>query len=400
MTIGQKIKQIRKEKSLSQQNVYPSNQSLVSQIEKGVNKNPTEQTLRIMADNMDMSFDELIEGTEWELPRNVTRKSEYAFSQTECVVTIDDSGEIITKMKSYPLKEDSGEENKFDPDTGYKLISECTNCKRAIQQLNQAHCFGCGVKLFNDYSWFQEIFTTYEYINYNNEIIPRGNINEFLDDMDGIDRREYLETLYTRNLEINYRITRSLSFLLDRLMKINALIDPDERYSKDRSYNKTTDPLLIGIVNEDYYFFFRRYYYTMTKEEIKAAKIETSHQKRWLEEVEKVIASGGDENITSFHPTQGNVHGIPIGAGIKPSDDTIDIYDGGYKLYDLININPNKIETKIIEKWWILFKHDLSMTKGLLNEMLRHQKRLLAIAETEGEKTNEKPNETEPNEEG
>jgi hypothetical protein len=95
-----------------------------------------------------------------------------------------------------------------------------------------------------------------------------------------------------------------------------------------------------------------------------------------------------------------NVHGIPIGAGIKPSDDTCDIYDGGYKLYDLININPNKIETKIIEKWWILFKHDLSMTKGLLNEMLRHQKRLLAIAETEGEKTNEKPNETEPNEEG
>ncbi len=79
MTIGQKIKQIRKEKSLSQENVYPSNQSLVSQIEKGVNKNPTEQTLRIMADNMDMSFDELIEGTEWELPRNVTKKVSIPF---------------------------------------------------------------------------------------------------------------------------------------------------------------------------------------------------------------------------------------------------------------------------------------------------------------------------------
>ena len=62
MTIGEKIKQIRQDKSLSQENVYPSNQSLVSQIEKGVNKNPTEQTLRIMADNMDMPFDELIEG--------------------------------------------------------------------------------------------------------------------------------------------------------------------------------------------------------------------------------------------------------------------------------------------------------------------------------------------------
>ena len=61
---------------------------MVSQIEKGVNKNPTEQTLRIMADNMDMPFDELIEGTEWEIPRNLTKKSEYAFSQTECVVHI------------------------------------------------------------------------------------------------------------------------------------------------------------------------------------------------------------------------------------------------------------------------------------------------------------------------
>ena len=176
MTIGEKIKQIRLENKLSQENVYPSNQSLVSQIEKGVNKNPTEQTLRIMANNMDISFEELVEGTDWEIPRNLSRKSEYAFSQTECVVTIDDSGEIITKMKSYPLKEDSGEENKFDPDTGYKLLTECTNCKRAIQQLDQAHCFGCGEKLFNDYSWFREIFLTYEYQQWNEINLLRSQL--------------------------------------------------------------------------------------------------------------------------------------------------------------------------------------------------------------------------------
>ena len=70
-------------------------------IQKGVNKNPTEQTLRIMADNMDMPFDELIEGTEWEIPRNTAKKSEYAFSQTECVVHIDDSGKIKTR-KQFP----------------------------------------------------------------------------------------------------------------------------------------------------------------------------------------------------------------------------------------------------------------------------------------------------------
>ena len=56
-------------------------------------------------------------------------------------ITQNDSGEIKTKMKSYPVREDSGEENKYDPDTGYKLLTGCANCNRAIQQLHQAHCF-------------------------------------------------------------------------------------------------------------------------------------------------------------------------------------------------------------------------------------------------------------------
>ena len=58
--IGDKIKRIRKEKDLSQSNLH-SNQSAVSQIEKGTIKMPTSSMLRIIAKNMDESFDELIE---------------------------------------------------------------------------------------------------------------------------------------------------------------------------------------------------------------------------------------------------------------------------------------------------------------------------------------------------
>jgi hypothetical protein len=62
-----------------------------------------------------------------------------------------------------------------------------------------------------------------------------------------------------------------------------------------------------------------------------------------------------------------------------------------------VDINPNKCKSDIIVNWWVLFKRDLSMTKGLLNEVLRHQKRLVAQAE---EETIAKPNEPESNEKG
>ena len=60
--IGHKIKRIRNEKELSQSNLH-SKQSAISQIEKGTIKMPTPSMLRIIAKNMNVSFDELIENT-------------------------------------------------------------------------------------------------------------------------------------------------------------------------------------------------------------------------------------------------------------------------------------------------------------------------------------------------
>ena len=385
MTIGEKIKQIRKEKSISQENVYPSNQSLVSQIEIGVNKNPTEQTLRIMADNMDMAFDELIEGTEWEIPRNVTKKSEYAFSQTECVVHIDDSGEIKTRMKSYPLIESSGEENKFDPDTGYILLTECKSCKRGIQQPNQKYCFGCGEKLFNNYTWYERM--------YNYDSVVDDSTGEEAElwgyecnkavkgEIEGFTPLTGYNTFFTLDIKSNQRAANNLSSLLSELNEIDKVINPAVPYIASHKMLQGTDAILMKMVGVQYYPYFKSYYFSVTKDQMNLS----------------TTMGGATEDINHFHP---GPMPVPIGVAEWPdgTPDTTDIYDDGYMLYDLVDINPNKCKSDIIVNWWVLFKRDLSMTKGLLNEVLRHQKRLVAQAEEEGDETIGKPNKPESNE--
>ena len=384
MTIGEKIKQIRQDKSLSQENVYPSNQSLVSQIEKGVNKNPTEQTLRIMADNMDMPFDELIEGTEWEIPRNLTKKSEYAFSQTECVVHIENSGEIRTRMKSYPLVESSGEENKFDPDTGYKLLIECKSCKRAIQQPNQKHCLGCGEKLFNNYSWYDKMYKYYGFRDEDTgkEYFPTPTEQMGGGEMFGFYRYSDYVIDYTFNIKSNQRVADNLTDILWQLNEIDKVVNPAVPYKPSYKIRKGPDAILKKVVGKQYYSYFKRFYFSMT-----------------VDEVNNATTMGGatEDNTTDglMHFHSGSDIQPPIGIlGESNKDiDTIDNYDGGFMLYDLKDINPNKCKNDIITNWWVLFKRDLAMTKGLLNEVLWHQTRLLSEVDEEDEKSVDKSKE-------
>jgi len=388
--IGEKIKQIMKAKDIKKQSVvYPRNQSLVSQIINGKNKNPNEQTLRLFAENMDVPFEELIEGTTWvESSSKIHRKSEYAFSQTECVVTINDSGVIKTRMKSYPMINDSGEENKFDPDTGYKLLTECKSCKRTIQQSNQVHCFGCGEKLFNDYTWHERVFNkTYYYNNWNNSIIPDGeNPDDYPDKVE----MEYRQDNFTINTTGNAEVLNRLSYLLKDLIKIEQLTKNGKLHIKGngKMWGAKHDLVqgdLRSIVLYYYENYFKDYYYFIATDGPDG----------------EYLQPGIDsEDFEAFSPTGESFVKIPIKYKDKMAD--MDEFLGHFYIDSLIITNPNKINS-IVRNWWGMFRYDLSMTKGLFNEMMRHRLRLREIEEQKEDenkiestqsKTNEKKNET------
>ena len=120
-TIGEKIKRLRIEKGLTQDYVH-HNQSQISQIESGRITNPDENTLLLIAKNMEITFDELIGGTTWVKPESTLKSKEIAFSPVIVDVEIDDSGNISWSHKSYPLYNEKGEKNEYCLETGQKLI--------------------------------------------------------------------------------------------------------------------------------------------------------------------------------------------------------------------------------------------------------------------------------------
>ena len=155
-TIGKKINEIRTKKKWSQASIYPNNQSLISQIESGDIKNPNEGTLRQIAKNLEMSFDELIDGTDWNRNMTKDKKTEYAMSWADPIVTLEQSGEIKIKMKSYPRYNNSGDENKYCPKSGETMIAGCSICGRAIESSEQIYCMGCGNSIYDAfYKYFK-----------------------------------------------------------------------------------------------------------------------------------------------------------------------------------------------------------------------------------------------------
>lgn len=158
--IGVKIKRLRTEKKLTQDYVSGSaNNSLVSQIENGKNLNPDEITLKRIAEKMEINFEELIKDTDWDGKKDISSQDQIVFSKTDCEVFIDEKGKIDYQMKSFPFKNQFGQENKFDENTGYPLLTECEKCKRGFESINQKFCQGCGEKLFmsenDDFLFFE-----------------------------------------------------------------------------------------------------------------------------------------------------------------------------------------------------------------------------------------------------
>ena len=90
--LGEKIKRLRTEKGYSQDNVWEGRQSLIAQIEKDTIKVPSEDKLRRIAKGLEISFEELIDGTEWTRESPKKRVNEYAFSQIDCTVDLEKTG--------------------------------------------------------------------------------------------------------------------------------------------------------------------------------------------------------------------------------------------------------------------------------------------------------------------
>jgi transcriptional regulator with XRE-family HTH domain len=147
VTIGEKIKRLRKKMGLTQEFVH-HNQSQISQIESGRITNPDENTLLLIARNMEISFKELIDGTTWVKPEEVLMGKEITFSPTMYNINVDDFGNVTWSHKSYPLYNQKGEKNNYCPETGVELIHKCWDCDRAIETVEQIRCIGCGRLLF------------------------------------------------------------------------------------------------------------------------------------------------------------------------------------------------------------------------------------------------------------
>ena len=259
--IGKKIKEIRSQNGYSQYAIFPDSQSLISQLEKGTIKNPNEETLRRIAKNMDMPFQELIDGTDWD--RNITKdkKTEYVMSIFDPIVKVE-SGNIDIKMRTYPRYNSSGDENRYCPNTGNKLILKCLECGRSIEDPSQKYCMGCG-NAYYEPKW----------------------------------KKFDLEPGATTDLKINRSEQKKVKELRDfnEWKELNDIIHNTGKYDP----HLILEHLQAIIFGEDYN------YHTISKKYKHLAKERTAHNKKfsvlpWYDEIKKGKDSQIEE-ISSFY---------------------------------------------------------------------------------------------------
>ena len=70
------------------------NQSAVSQIERGFNENPSPELLRKVAENLEITFEELVKGTSWSAPKDSNSEGKYGYSELDFELTLSEAGKI------------------------------------------------------------------------------------------------------------------------------------------------------------------------------------------------------------------------------------------------------------------------------------------------------------------
>ena len=221
MKIGEKIKKLRLKKGFTQENIHT--QSTVAAIEKG-NMIPSEPMLRKIAEELEISYDSLINGTDWKPTDKMKMASAYAIAPSEVKVTIDDNGGWHYEHPFYPIKDSDGGENKFSPITGEALIYECEDCKRPISKPEYKYCMGCGRNLVPVFHLVLEI----------DEIMSLPFMN------DHKATQECLHQLITFSeycVELKYRV-KNLKTMLE-VVTIDKKTEADIRKTVGKDYNET-----------------------------------------------------------------------------------------------------------------------------------------------------------------
>jgi len=351
--IGEKIQRIRVEKELVQSNLH-SNQSAVSQIEKGTIKMPTSSMLRIIAKNMDVSFDELIENTNWKPMAESRTEAEYAISQTQVDVKIEDWGEIKTTRKYYDAYDKHGVARKYDPETGYRLITDCKECNSPILKHDQLYCFVCGKAIFYDIN--NDIITWKTWYDYEGN---EANYDEF-----GYETgwREYSQIHYNvniiENLELIEQRIRVEAYSLHRLREFKRVIGNPEAKKLSiivSMQQEGNHGLFINLVIKDN--TDNKYYST-----------------QW--------ADGSGEHVCIYkHNEKVDEKKIP------------DLVDLEY----LRNFNPNEEHpmNKVFFPLWLKAMCSLSSSEGLIKELRKHKRRLELQQDKEEELAADKSNKSE-----
>jgi len=195
-TIGEKIKRLRKEMNLTQENIH-HNQAQVSLIEKGKISNPDETTLRIIAKGLDTTLDNLIEETDWVKPEDRFLGKEIAVSPNDLNVEVDNKGNIEWTYKVYPLYNEKNERNEYCPTFGNKLIYKCNKCQRQIEDGSHIHCLGCGKKLLPEFYLsrnLSDIMQPGSWVDYHESLNTAADISHEID--------KYEKGLYQFNEQI------------------------------------------------------------------------------------------------------------------------------------------------------------------------------------------------------
>jgi len=154
MELNKRIENLMKDKGISQKNFQTQGlkQSYISRLLKGEIKRPTLLMCQKIAKTLDVTIERLLSGTTCQnllSDSNLTQETFCPNPNCPKAYIIKWNQSLSDPRRFSIARFDSaGNENKFCPTCGTKMVFECDKCHKPIQDPYQIHCMGCGKELF------------------------------------------------------------------------------------------------------------------------------------------------------------------------------------------------------------------------------------------------------------